>query len=448
MTTNVQITHEEVNEPTRTARLMQTLAAYTTVSNLLRVLGAGVLITSVTMFLFKGWSTGNDIEKYLMLLAHTVILAITGVAVGRWLKESKGARLFLSLSLVSAVINFAVLGGLIYSQVQWDNGLGLYPSFARWQADSLSGALGISALAWFALAPVALFSFMALARRSSLHLALLFMLSCTTLLVPIRQVEVVAVLCVGLVELLIHQVIQAKRHNPSLATHEGRFARLILFLAPCILIGRGIYLYSADVLMLTVIAGIVFMAIRQLSMDAQLSDRARRWINVLSVPPAIVTAGGMAYTLFDAGWIDMAAGLPIASVVLAALCIDLALRHPANSGYQRLANHVLAIGMLANLCLFPSIGTAVVCLVSGIVVVVHSYTISHRGGFFTGLAGLLAGGGYQCYLAFEVFDFTSWSALAIMGVLAIVAGSVLERHGPVIRARLQNLHRSLNRAET
>ena len=45
------------------------------------------------------------------------------------------------------------------------------------------------------------------------------------------------------------------------------------------------------------------------------------------------------------------------------------------------------------------------------------------------MAGLIVRVDYQCVTAFESFGAGSWGALATVGVLAIVGGSVLERHG-------------------
>ena len=99
------------------------------------------------------------------------------MVVGSWSKESKGARLSLGLFLLSAVVNFALLGGLVYSRVQWDGGLAFYPSFATWTADFFTEAIAITAVACALLTPVAWFSFMALARRCARPLTGLFMLS-------------------------------------------------------------------------------------------------------------------------------------------------------------------------------------------------------------------------------------------------------------------------------
>ncbi len=447
MTSDIQLSNEVPHTPSKLRAFMDTLVSYATLSNLLRWLGASVLIASVSMFLFKGWGSGNDIEKYLMLLAQTIFLAIAGVAVGRWVKESKGARLFLGLSLISTVVNFAVLGGLMYSQIQWDGGLGEYPSFARWQAQSLSAALVTAAGAWILLVPAAWFSFMTLARRSSGRLAFLFALSSSALLIPVRQAEIVAGLAAVLTAFLLYQVVRAKAKDASLATREGRFARLVLFSAPAILVGRGIYLYSAEIMMLTVIAGLAFIAIRQLSMVHKFSDKARNAINGLSVPPAIATAFGFAITLLDGGWIGDSAWLPVFCVVLAAMLTDIAFRHRTNTAYLRIANLVLATGMLANLYLFPMLSTAVICLLGGAAVTVYGHSFQKRIEFMMGLTAMLAGTLYQCYMAFQAFDLGSWSALAILGALAIIAASILDRHGSIIHARLSAWQQSIKKVE-
>jgi hypothetical protein len=40
----------------------------------------------------------------------------------------------LGLSLFSVPVNFAILGGLLYSQFQWDAGLHSYLDFACWSS--------------------------------------------------------------------------------------------------------------------------------------------------------------------------------------------------------------------------------------------------------------------------------------------------------------------------
>jgi len=54
---------------------------------LLRILGAAALIIAMYSFLAKGWQSGNDVFRYLLMLGHTGILAAIGLASGHWLKE-------------------------------------------------------------------------------------------------------------------------------------------------------------------------------------------------------------------------------------------------------------------------------------------------------------------------------------------------------------------------
>ena len=424
--------------------LMQSAFSYVTLSNLLRVLGAGVLVASVSIFLLKGWSTGNDIQRYLMLLAHTVLLGVTGLGIGHWVRESKGARLFLALALVSAVVNFAVLGGLIYSQLQWDGWLSLYPGFANWQAGTPAAAFITAVSALLLLAPVAWIAFLSLARRSALPLTLLFLASGSLLLIPVRQAEPIAALLLVSAVVLFSQVTRLRRRDTTLATAEGRFARWIVFAPVVMLAGRGMYLYSADAVLFTVIWATAFMGLRQFSMDPGISDRTAVFLNRVSVLPAVTTAAGVTTIAADANWLADPVYIPMFAVTASALFLDISLRSVSGgSGYRRLASLTVSLAMLANLWLFPSLLTAAVCLVSGLAIAIYGYSAQQRIVFGAGLFTLIAGVIHQCHTVFFWFDWSNWVVLALIGIIAIIAGSVLERHGTVLRARLGHWKRSL-----
>ena len=77
-------------------RVLKSLRNFATLSEALRILGAGVLLASMSVFLLQGWSEGNDIRRYLLLAvlrSRTRIgtgelhdpgrLAVLGVPVGR-----------------------------------------------------------------------------------------------------------------------------------------------------------------------------------------------------------------------------------------------------------------------------------------------------------------------------------------------------------------------------
>ena len=126
-----------------TQSIFDRLKQITSVSDILRVFGACAVIASMSLFLLNGWSDGNDIQRYFKLLAQTGLLAGSGIALSFWLKENKGARLFLGLGLISVVANFTILGALTYSMVQLDGGLIDYPSIVTWKVVSASTFLSL-----------------------------------------------------------------------------------------------------------------------------------------------------------------------------------------------------------------------------------------------------------------------------------------------------------------
>ena len=119
--------------------IAQSIRNFATLSEALRILGAAVLVASMSVFLLQGWSEGNDISRYLLLLTQTGLLAAAGFAMSHGLRETKGARIFFGLALGSIPANFTILGALLYSVFQWDGGLINYPDYAHWQIENLAG---------------------------------------------------------------------------------------------------------------------------------------------------------------------------------------------------------------------------------------------------------------------------------------------------------------------
>ena len=58
--------------------ILRSVRNFATLSEALRILGATVLLASMSVFLLQGWNEGNDISRYLLLLAQTGLLAAAG----------------------------------------------------------------------------------------------------------------------------------------------------------------------------------------------------------------------------------------------------------------------------------------------------------------------------------------------------------------------------------
>ncbi|MCP4042502.1 MAG: hypothetical protein GY731_11200, partial [Gammaproteobacteria bacterium] len=194
---------------------------------LLRTLGASVLVVSIAIYLFQGWTAGNDIERYLLLLAYTLFLAVAGFISGTWMHESKGARTFVILALGAIPANFAILGALIYSQGSWDTAAAAYPAFVTWRVEHLSSALITAAGSLLVLIPVVWLGFLVLARRSAPAFTALYLASNAAMLIPLRETLAVACLFAGLSAVVWWQVTRSTRQDMSLRTFEGILARAL-----------------------------------------------------------------------------------------------------------------------------------------------------------------------------------------------------------------------------
>ena len=409
--------------------------SYDALASLLRTLGAGVIVTSLSLFLFRGWTSGNDVERYLLLLAHTGLLTVAGFASSRLLRENKGARLFLILALIAVVANFAVLGGLLYSQWPWDGALAVYPDFARWQAGTGANLLIISAFAVPVLALVSWIGFRALGRRSAATLSAWYLVGNAALLIPFRDSIAIGILVVGLGFAVLWRLIRLGRVDPTVRTSEGRIARGILMLPLALLVARGAWLYAADEAMLTMVSAMAFIVLRQTALELHAGRRLRLAIERMSVVPAALTALGATLLSANLDWMVAVMYIPVFVLTLAALLVEISIRAANRGAYQRWAVLVVCAGLLINTMLFSGLGTAAVCVVAGVIVLVYGYSVQQQlmvgAGLVTALSGLLV----QIRLLTAWFDLGAWQTLAAFGILAIVTASILERHGLALRSR-------------
>jgi hypothetical protein len=204
-----------------------------------------------------------------------------------------------------------------------------------------------------------------------------------------------------------------------------------------VMLVRGMWLYSADIFLITVTAMMIFLLCRHIAMILARNSGYRVAMEVFSLLPAAVVAIGIGDIIANELFNVDAMFLPVMSTVWALLSVEVASRCAGDgAGYRRFAAIVLMLGMLANLMIFASVAMAAICLGLGLALMVYGYVVEQQTVFGMGIVILLAGLGYQLHFAIEFFNLGSWTSLAALGVTAILAGSVLERHGRVIKHRL------------
>ena len=416
---------------------MQSVRNFATLSEALRILGAAVILASMSVFLLQGWNDGNDIRRYLLLLTQTGLLTAAGFAMSHGLKETKGARVFFGLSLVSIPANFTILGALLYSVFQWDAGLVSYPGYASWTIDNLAGTGLTLGAAMLVLLPVTWLCFAIMARHSAKSLSFHFLLLNALLLVPIRGS--LAAGTIGLLGVLYALYVVGKLvgKDRTLKTGEGRFALATLFIPLGIILFRSMYFYQVDSLMVAMVSLTLFLLARQVSLFPDRNARVAMLLEVLSLPLALVVA----LALTDAIGPIMANGLtaPFYSTAYAVLALDI-LRRTHSRFFGKFIGASITLSVALSFIIGVASGasalTALLSVFAGVMLLLWGLAGRRHGTVLAGLVTAFAGFFFGFEAIMQLILHSSWIDLAIFGAGAIALGSLVDRHGVVIKLRI------------
>jgi hypothetical protein len=89
----------------------------------------------------------------------------------------------------------------------------------------------------------------------------------------------------------------------------------------------------------------------------------------------------------------------------------------------------LIAGMSLNLLDYSIISSAICCVLSGVAVMASGIWYRHTTLMVLGSLGLIHGIGFQIDYAIEFMNLGGWGSLAVIGVISILAGSLIERYG-------------------
>ncbi|MEM8682154.1 MAG: hypothetical protein AAGF72_01920 [Pseudomonadota bacterium] len=417
--------------------VMQSLRNLATVSEALRILGAGVILVSMSVFLLQGWNDGNDIRRYLLLLAQTGLLGVAGLVMSHLVKETKGARLFFGLALVSIPANFTILGALLYSVFQWDGGLTSYPGYAEWRIDDIASIGLTMSAAMLVLVPVTLFCFAVMARQSARPLSLHFLLLNALLLLPIRGSMAAGTIALAGVMYALYRMRGMTRQNPALKTPEGKFALATLFIPLGIILFRSMYFYSVDSLMIVMVGLVAFLALRQTSQFPGRDTRVAFLLELISWPIALVVSAALTDVLAPSNAAGLAAS--VFSLSIAGLSFDIARRTEST----RLATVVtgsvslfVSLSMVLAVMFEPTSASAIAALLAGALLLFWGASGRRPLTAVAGVITIAAGASFGFDALVRMVFGSSWIELAIFGASAIALGSLIDRHGVAIRHRV------------
>ena len=417
--------------------VMQSIRNVATLSEALRILGAGVIIASMSVFLMQGWSGGNDISRYFLLLAQTGLLGAAGFAMSHIIRETKGARLFFGLALVSIPANFTILGALLYSVFQWDGGLATYPGFADWRIEDVANIGMTMGAALLVLVPMSLFCFAIMARHSAKPLALNFLMLNALLLLPIRSSLAAGVIALAGVIYALTVVSRLTRKNLALKTGEGKFALATLFIPLGIILFRSMYFYQVDSLMVAMLTLVLFLVARQASLFPDRNPRVAITLELVSWPLAVL----FAVALTDAFAAMLATGLaaPMFALVYATLALDLIRRTGSQSLSKALRVSItlaVAAGFTLSVVMAQTGLTALLSVTAGMLMLLWGASGRQPGNVIAGAVTATAGVLFGLDAIMALVVGSSWIELAVFGASAIALGSILDRHGVAIKLRL------------
>lgn len=392
----------------------------------LRGLGAGVLVASLSVFLFQGWENAGDLGRFALLLGQTGLLMAAGFASGRWLREPRGARIFVAIALVAVAANFAVLGGFLWA------GFGLPADFHARAARTVSGPWlgGVTIASLLVLWPVCRIGFAVLARQSARWLTWLFLGSAAILLVPVRDAMPVSLLALAATGATIWASRRLLSRDPGLRSPEGVFALALALVPVGVVVARGIVFHVGTATPLAATgSAALYVVLREVTLQAR-DGRLLRFIEAANCGAAVLTGICATAMAFESGAVAPGLLLPIGGAIVGGLLSELSSRATRGTSAYRLAGAtVLALATALNALLFDSIGLAALTLVVGIAVAVHAFVYRQGWLLLPAAVACLAGAGTLVSYAADRFDLSAWGALALIGVVAIVAGSVVERFG-------------------
>jgi len=434
--------NQSVNAATHSAwkAAMNSMMFFASISNILRIGGAFGVAAAMALFLMDGLAVTNDLERFYTMLGLTGVLTTSGLAMLKILNEPHGSRVFISLALLSIPINFTVAGALIYSVVNFDSLVTAYPGYAHWKVESIQSLMVALVAGFVVVLPVAWFAVSVLSRKFRMPLVVGLLASCSLLLIPTRHAFWISGLVFASIIVLTWAYRQFVIQLGRTRTTEERFVFAVMLVPPLIMLGRSFWLYQSSTILFLAFSAGLFWCARQWRQQRIKSQKLER----LSSSMATLTTATMGaitawlcaillveYTYTDMGYIALVAGL--ASVVIDA----------SKNSAHRWATRFVTITMTTMISICVGIQAieytgAFTDLLSLAVLISLLFVFSMKRAtteFFLLLAGIAALLISEAEMLWNLALSTGWWGIAGLGISAIIAGSLLERYGPVWKER-------------
>lgn len=439
-----QISEHELSQDKST--LFSRLEKIASLSQIIRGFGACAIIASMSLFMLQGWAEGNDITRYLKLLAQTGLLTAAGLVLSFLIKEFKGARVFFGLALVSVVANFTILGSLTYSMFAMDMQLVSYPESMKWEVTQSALFLPVFLGALTLLSAVAYFGFSIFSRQIAKPLSIGFLALSALLLVPVRAplvaVGLAAVALWGALS-LIQRLSKSKPFSGDagenaprtlLMTKETKASLGILLLPGLIILARAVSFYNIDDATLLAFSSLLFFSLRSTSSLINANAVLTRLVNMLQ----LATAGFIAFMttqVLPIAWNSL--DVFVASTLFLGFAYD-QLRGDGDDWWKMLVVNLASIVVVPIALINASLDYELIYSTQALFICGFAFALTLRAGNSIGkipFSRLITMLGIVTAVLLVLFDLVqlaqlgNWIIIGFSGAILIVGASLYERYG-------------------
>lgn len=391
------------------------------IPRLLRYLGVLAVSSSATLALIQGVTSPISELTILGFLSFIVALLSIGIFSGTLLHEGKGGRVAVGLSLALVPPFFALLGAILLGDPNYATYWKVVPAI------SFETGLILTFVSSLVVIPTTLLGFRVLHREHHKLLSALHLIGAATLLVPIRDVNVmgalVALSCAGAL---------FARYIKAVDVSEYKIAKLILWIAPIVLAIRTIGAYSYEALAFGMVLMVCALAIS--SFVRVLTD------DILLIKPVEILSGliGVLGALCLTQEIAPYASNSLITFgsIMGLITITLA----QTFSYARREVENIGLGIILSVAMLSPYSSEMilscsVSLILGVSFILLSIVRRSKalliGGVCTFVISVLA---MLTTIASEI-NFSSWLSLGVIGMVVIIISSLLEKRLPIIKAR-------------
>ena len=415
-----------------------------TISSMIRLVGAVLLLVSASSFMIEQVSNQNATIRYLALLGHTLFLGIAGLFCALKLKESRSARTFFAIVVASVPVHFAVLGGLFYSTVQWDAMYNVTQP-KTWMASSLGQTFALLGAGLAVLLPFTSFAMMSLARKHAKSLSAAFLAINMLLLVPLRYPDTAVWLFIIGVALFVWMERGVFSRQPALKTIEGRILRVILAAPLIVLLGRTALFYDGTIWFYSnALAATAFALHLLLSAKRNTGAGIQIFLSVIAIVGAAISFDEVlpVVALYDnvPPW-----HVSLFWMFISALMAFLGLFYAGNhSIYFRAAAMVFMVSSLVHMLEATGVLTTAIAFAASAITLFAAIQMRQRITLYLAIATLMFCTLFHLHGMVHLSAVSHWGVLLATGALLLVGASLLERKKDAVLHRIKTARAAIH----